>query len=84
MHRPHDRVAGAVRRTPDHAARAFIGAEFDSIFGQTPEAVLETRAHIPNLREPVWVKGSGHWIQQEKPAVVNDALLAFLHESDDQ
>ena len=60
----------------------FIGAEHDSIFGQTPEAVLATRAHIPNLRDPIWVKGSGHWIQQEEPAVVNDALIEFLHESD--
>ena len=38
--------------------------------------------HIPNLREPIWVKGSGHWIQQEEPAVVNAALIEFLHESD--
>ena len=58
----------------------FIGAEHDSIFGQTPESVLATRAHIPNLREPIWVKGSGHWIQQEEPTVVNDALLDFLQE----
>jgi pimeloyl-ACP methyl ester carboxylesterase len=57
----------------------FIGAEFDCIFGQTEESVLATRAAVPNLREPVWVKGSGHWIQQEKPDVVNDALLDFLH-----
>ncbi|HXY94692.1 MAG TPA: alpha/beta hydrolase [Acidimicrobiia bacterium] len=60
----------------------FIGAEHDSIFGQTPEAVLATRAHIPNLRDPVWVQGSGHWIQQEEPEVVNDVLLDFLREVD--
>jgi pimeloyl-ACP methyl ester carboxylesterase len=56
----------------------FIGAEHDSIFGQTPEAVLATRTAVPNLREPVWVAGSGHWIQQERPAEVNAALLEFL------
>jgi pimeloyl-ACP methyl ester carboxylesterase len=60
----------------------FIGAEYDSIFGQTPESVLATRAHVPNLRDPIWVKGSGHWIQQEEPVVVNDALLDFLHETE--
>ncbi len=56
----------------------FIGAEHDSIFGQTPEAVLATRAAVPALREPVWVAGSGHWIQQERPDGVNAALLDFL------
>jgi pimeloyl-ACP methyl ester carboxylesterase len=56
----------------------FIGAEHDSIFGQTHESVLATRAVIPNLREPVWIEGSGHWIQQERPDEVNAALLAFL------
>jgi pimeloyl-ACP methyl ester carboxylesterase len=56
----------------------FIGAEFDSIFGQTPEAVLATRAAVPNLRQPVWIAGSGHWIQQERPDEVNEALLGFL------
>ena len=56
----------------------FIGAEHDSIFGQTPEGVLATRAAIPNLRDPIWVEGSGHWIQQERPAEVNQALLTFL------
>jgi pimeloyl-ACP methyl ester carboxylesterase len=57
----------------------FIGAEFDCIFGQTEEGVLATRSAVPNLREPLWVAGSGHWIQQEEPDVVNEALLAFLH-----
>jgi pimeloyl-ACP methyl ester carboxylesterase len=56
----------------------FIGAEFDSIFGQTEESVLATRAAVPNLRDPVWAAGSGHWIQQEAPDVVNEALLKFL------
>ena len=56
----------------------FIGAEFDSIFGQTPESVLATRTAVPNLRDPIWVEGSGHWIQQEEPEVVNRALLEFL------
>ena len=56
----------------------FIGAEFDSIFGQTEEAVLATRASVPNLLDPIWVAGSGHWIQQEEPEIVNAALLDFL------
>jgi pimeloyl-ACP methyl ester carboxylesterase len=61
-----------------HQPALFIGAEFDSIFGQTPESVLATRAAVPNLRDPIWVEGSGHWIQQEEPEVVNRALLDFF------
>jgi pimeloyl-ACP methyl ester carboxylesterase len=66
--------AGAQVRQP----ALFIGAEFDSIFGQTPEGVLATRTAVPNLRDPIWVEGSGHWIQQEEPDVVNRALLEFF------
>jgi pimeloyl-ACP methyl ester carboxylesterase len=68
-----------VGRTIEQPA-LFIGAEFDCIFGQTEEAVLATRSAVPNLRDPVWVAGSGHWIQQEKPDAVNEALLSFLRD----
>jgi pimeloyl-ACP methyl ester carboxylesterase len=56
----------------------FIGAEFDCMFGQTREGVEATRAHVPRLRDPVWVEGSGHWIAQERPDIVNALLLEFL------
>jgi pimeloyl-ACP methyl ester carboxylesterase len=40
---------------------------------------LETLAMgVPNLREKVLIPGGGHWIQQERPAEVNAALLRFL------
>jgi pimeloyl-ACP methyl ester carboxylesterase len=54
----------------------FIGAEFDSIFDKTEEAVLAAR-RAPNLRDPVWIAGSGHWIQQGGPTR-SQALLGFL------
>jgi pimeloyl-ACP methyl ester carboxylesterase len=34
--------------------------------------------YVPNLREKVLIEGGGHWIQQERPAQVNEALLRFL------
>ena len=55
----------------------FIGAERDSIFGQTRESVDATRSAVPQLQQ-VWIAGSGHWVQQERPAEVNAALLDFL------
>ncbi len=35
-------------------------------------------AQVPNLRDTVLIEGGGHWIQQERPAEVNAALLGFL------
>ncbi len=35
-------------------------------------------AQVPNLRDTVLIEGGGHWIQQERPAEVNTALLGFL------
>jgi pimeloyl-ACP methyl ester carboxylesterase len=34
--------------------------------------------HVPKLRAKVLIPGAGHWIQQERPAEVNAALLGFL------
>jgi pimeloyl-ACP methyl ester carboxylesterase len=36
------------------------------------------RRAVPDLRSFTLIDGSGHWVQQERPAEVNAALLAFL------
>ena len=33
---------------------------------------------VPGLRGKIIIEGAGHWIQQEKPAEVNAALIHFL------
>jgi pimeloyl-ACP methyl ester carboxylesterase len=33
---------------------------------------------IPNLRKTLTLPGCGHWTQQERPAEVTAAMLAFL------
>jgi pimeloyl-ACP methyl ester carboxylesterase len=33
---------------------------------------------VPNLTRKLIIEGAGHWIQQERPAEVNAALIAFL------
>jgi pimeloyl-ACP methyl ester carboxylesterase len=35
---------------------------------------------VPNLRGTLFLKGCGHWTQQERPAEVNAAVLDFLRE----
>ncbi|MEW6644220.1 MAG: alpha/beta hydrolase [Pseudomonadota bacterium] len=36
---------------------------------------------LPDLRGKLIIDGAGHWIQQERPAEVNAALIAFLKEA---
>jgi pimeloyl-ACP methyl ester carboxylesterase len=37
---------------------------------------------VPNLRDMIVVPEAGHWVQQERPQQVNDALLSFLRSLD--
>ena len=52
-----------------------ISADKDPIL--KPEMADGMEAYVPNLRK-VLIRDCGHWIQQEKPAEVNAALLEFL------
>ncbi len=36
------------------------------------------RQFVPNLRETLMLPDCSHWTQQERPAEVNAAMLAFL------
>jgi pimeloyl-ACP methyl ester carboxylesterase len=42
--------------------------------------VADMERTLPNLRQKLIIDGAGHWIQQERPAEVNAALIAFLRE----
>ena len=79
QHRSQPGAARRVRRACRCEQPAlFIGAEFDSIFGQTEEAVLATRTAVPNLREPVWIEGLRSLDPAgASPTSVNQALLGL-------
>jgi pimeloyl-ACP methyl ester carboxylesterase len=53
-----------------------ITAELDPVL--RPEMADGMSTWVPNLRDTILIKGSGHWTQQEKPAEVNRALIGFL------
>jgi pimeloyl-ACP methyl ester carboxylesterase len=54
----------------------FLAGERDPVLAFIP--VEPMRRQVTDLREFVLVPGGGHWIQQERPAETNDALLRFL------
>jgi pimeloyl-ACP methyl ester carboxylesterase len=43
-----------------------------------PTAIEDMAKRVPQLRGAIVLPGKGHWIQQEAPAEVDEALLKFL------
>jgi pimeloyl-ACP methyl ester carboxylesterase len=65
---------------PVNVPALFVAGERDLVISVRPE-ILETFPHfVPELRETVLLPGCGHWTQQERPAEVNEHLIAFLKE----
>lgn len=56
----------------------YMGGSTDMIAGNTEENLSAMQASLPDLRHCEIVDGAGHWLQQERPEQVNQALLAFL------
>ena len=56
----------------------YLGGEYDMIAGNTPDAIAALPAAVPGLRRLEIMPGAGHWLQQERPAEVNEALIEFL------
>jgi pimeloyl-ACP methyl ester carboxylesterase len=54
----------------------FIGGQRDPVLRLSPPEVMD--GWVDDLRAAVVLPGAGHWIQQERPAEVNEALLSFL------
>jgi pimeloyl-ACP methyl ester carboxylesterase len=58
----------------------FVTGERDLVgaFRGMKELVARLSVFVPKLRPVVVLPGCGHWTQQERPAEVNAAMLAFL------
>src|SRR5262249_5215895 len=59
---------------------AFIAGTLDPVLRFVPglDLIEMMRSRMGNLRLLRLVDGAGHWVQQERPAEVNTALLQFL------
>ena len=62
----------------------FIAGTRDGVIrGPAGKAALEKlEQSLPGLRGKLLIEGAGHWIQQERPAEVNEALIGFLKSCD--
>jgi pimeloyl-ACP methyl ester carboxylesterase len=67
-----EHLAGAKVQVPS----LFIGGSGDPVLLMSPPAGQEE--WLADHRGTVLVDGAGHWVQQEAPGPVNDALIAFL------
>ncbi|MBC7634354.1 MAG: alpha/beta hydrolase [Acetobacteraceae bacterium] len=57
----------------------YIAGTRDVVITGFGKAALEAMpASVPKLRDQVLIAGAGHWIQQERPAEVNAAVISFL------
>jgi pimeloyl-ACP methyl ester carboxylesterase len=71
-----ERIDGAKVEAPS----MFVGGSLDPVLLMTPPSIQE--GWLTDHRGDVLVDGAGHWVQQEAPAAVNDALLRFLADLD--
>jgi epoxide hydrolase A/B len=68
--------AGASIRQP----ALFIAGSVDPVIagGSGNAALIALPTAVPGLRRKLLIDGAGHFIQQERPQLVNEALLDFL------
>jgi len=70
----------AVNGQPIAQPSAFLAGSLEPVLGMIPgvDMVERMRAQCADLRQVKIMEGAGHWLQQERPAEVNAALLEFL------
>ena len=56
----------------------FVTGSLDPVNFMMPGAAEEMAQLLPDFRGVTVVDGAGHWVQQERPAETNEALLTFL------
>lgn len=56
----------------------FVAGERDPVLAWSRGALERMPQLMPKLTRTLLLPGSGHWVQQERPAEVSEALLAFL------
>jgi pimeloyl-ACP methyl ester carboxylesterase len=61
-----------------HQPALFIGGDTDPTITLNRDVYNVMETIVPNLKNKVLLPNAGHWIQQERPAEVNQLLIDFL------
>lgn len=56
----------------------FIAGDRDPVVVFSQPAIQRMPEAVPGLVGTLLVEGAGHWIQQERPALVNEQIISFL------
>ena len=58
----------------------YIAGDRDLVvsFSGAKQTIADLKSNVPCLRETMLLPGCGHWTQQERPEMVNAAILGFL------
>jgi pimeloyl-ACP methyl ester carboxylesterase len=67
---------GAVIDQPALFIAGIQDAVIRGVIGE--RALAEIERMLPNIKRKVLIEGAGHWVQQERPAEVNAAIVEFL------
>ena len=80
-YRNFDRNSADAKAYGDNIIRqpaGFLAGDRDPVLAMLPGQLEHMRTAIADLRVEKLVPDAGHWIQQERPAATNDALIDFL------
>ncbi len=58
----------------------FIAGDRDMTVILSKNSIERMQERVPKLRRVLMIPGAGHWIGEERPREVNDALVAFLRQ----
>lgn len=56
----------------------FLTGSLDPVVIMQPGSIERMTNELPDFRGGTVIEGAGHWVQQERPAEANTALLSFL------
>jgi pimeloyl-ACP methyl ester carboxylesterase len=80
-YRNFDRNAADARAYGDNIIRqpaGFLAGERELVLAMLPGQLENMRQSTADLRVETLLPGAGHWIQQERPAATNSALIEFV------
>jgi pimeloyl-ACP methyl ester carboxylesterase len=77
MDRSWERTAALAGKRVEQPA-LFIAGDRDPVVLFSQGSIQRMPSVVPRLAGIRMIEGAGHWIQQERPEVVNEAIVAFL------